>query len=125
MVVSTDGLISFNNFLSTSKNHAISLSFARRAVKNSEMMAVLFVMTIKSTRSNTPFAHVVDVGYYKAAEDEVLFSMHSVCRIRDITVVDDNPRLVQVQLDLASDKDNDLCDLIDYTHEETCPEAEE
>ena len=41
------GLLSFNNFLSTSKNRKISLKFANTAMKNAEMVGVLFVMTIE------------------------------------------------------------------------------
>lgn len=124
MVANKGRLILFNSFLSTSKNHAISINFDRRALNNSQVIGVLIVMIIEFTRSSTPFAHVANVGYYKAAEDEILFSMYSVFRIRDITVVDDNPRLAQVQLNLTSVKDNDLCELIDYTREETFPNAE-
>ena len=46
MMTTKDGLISFNNFLSTSKHPEVSLGFARRAITNPDLMRVLFVMTV-------------------------------------------------------------------------------
>ena len=51
-------------------------------------------------------------------EDEVLFSMHSVFRIRDIKSMDGNDRLYQVDLTLTSDDDKDLRALTDRFEEE-------
>ncbi|CAF4999422.1 unnamed protein product, partial [Rotaria sp. Silwood1] len=55
-------LMSFNNFLSTSRNRDISLWFAQQAVdKNSGLIGILFVMTIDPTvcaKSSIPFADV-------------------------------------------------------------------
>lgn len=118
------GLLSFNCFLSTSKDRQTSLEFAQRALTNDEMIGVLFVMTINSARSNTPFASVVDVGYFGAQENEILFSMHTVFRIGQIKSIDDNPRLVRVELTLTSDNDKDLRQLTDHIREETFPDAE-
>ena len=124
MVENKGGLISFNSFLSTSKNRSTSLGFAQSALTNVQLVGVLFVMNIDPTRSSTPFASVVDVGYFGGQEDEVLFSMHSVFRIGEITSMCGNTRLVQVQLNLASDKDNNLRQLIDYIRDETFPESD-
>ena len=122
MVANKGGLISFNNFLSTSKVRSTSLDFALRALTNDQMVGVLFVMNIDPARSSTPFASVVNVAYFGKIEDEVLFSMHSVFHIGEITPVGENTRLFQVQLYLASDKDNDLRELIDYIRKETRPD---
>ena len=124
LVANQGGLISFNSFLSTSKDRSISLSFAKGALTDAQLVGVLFVMNIDPARSNTPFASVVDVGFFGAKEDEVLFSMHTVFRIEEITLIGNSSRLVQVQLSLASDKDNDLRQLIDHTREETFPDVE-
>jgi hypothetical protein len=59
------GLISFNNFLFASKNRTVSLDFAHRAVSNPDLVCILFVMTIDSSQSTTPFASIVDVSYFK------------------------------------------------------------
>ena len=122
MLASKDGLISFNSFLSTSKDGSTSLDFARRALTDDRMMGVLFVMNIDPARSSIPFASVVDVSYFGKKEDEVLFSMHAVFRIGEITPIDGNARLIQVQLNLASDQDNDLRQLFDYIRKESSPD---
>jgi Tfp pilus assembly protein PilF len=115
------GLMSFNNFLSTSKNRNVSLDFARRALPNSDMVGILFVMTIDPGKSTTPFASIVDSSYYQDKEDEVLFSMHTVFRIGEIKPMGENDRLFQVDLILSSDNDKDLRVLTDRIREETFP----
>ena len=117
------GLMSFNNFLSTSKDRTVSLNFAHGAITNPEMVGILFVMAINPTQSNTPFASITDVSYYKKAEEEVLFSMHTVFRISEITPMDGNDRLFQVQLTLTNDNDKDLRVLADRIREETNPDS--
>ena len=123
LVANKGGLVSFNSFLSTSKDSSISLSFAQGALASPQLVGVLFVMNIELDRSSTPFASVVDNGYFGEKENEVLFSMHTVFRIGEITAISGNPRLVQVELNLASDKDNDLRQLIDHMREETFPDS--
>jgi hypothetical protein len=103
------GLLSFNTFLSTSKNRAVSLDFARHTVKKTDLVGILFVMMIDPSKSTTPFASITDVSFYENVEDEILFSMHTVFRICDIKPMDENNRLFQVDLMLTSDNDKDLC----------------
>jgi Flp pilus assembly protein TadD len=111
------GLMAFNNFLSTSKMRDISFNFARQAVPNSNLVAILFVMTIDPSTSTTSFASINDVSYFKDTEDEILFSMHSVFRINDIKSMGEN--LYQVDLTLTSDNDKDLRVLADRIRKET------
>jgi tetratricopeptide (TPR) repeat protein len=118
------GLISFNNFLSTSKDRKISLRFASRAVSNPDLVGILFVMMIDPSKSTTPFASITDVSYYKGKEDEVLFAMNTVVRINDIIPMGESHRLFQVELTLTSDNDKDLRVLTDYIREETFPHFE-
>jgi tetratricopeptide (TPR) repeat protein len=118
------GLISFNNFLSVSKDHKVSLVFANRAVSNPDLVGILFVMTIDPSQSTTPFASITDVSYYKGKEDEVLFAMNTVFRIGDIKPMGENHRLFQVELTLTSDNDKDLRVLTDCIREETFPDSE-
>ena len=77
------GLSAFNNFLSTSLNHEVSLKFARRTLNQTNLTGILFVIKVNSALSTTPFARIEDVSYYRR-EKEVLFSMHSVFRIESI-----------------------------------------
>ncbi|CAF0848007.1 unnamed protein product [Adineta steineri] len=114
------GLISFNNFLSTSSNGETSLAFAQDAIKNPDLIGILFIMKIDPSKSTTPFASVQGCSYYEE-EDEILFSMHTVFRIGNIKSIDEDERIFEVQLTLTSDSDEDLCKLTDYIRKETYP----
>jgi tetratricopeptide (TPR) repeat protein len=116
------GLMSFNSFLSTSKDRNVSLSFAHGVLTDPDSVGILFVMTIDPSKSKTPFASILNVSYYKE-EDEVLFSMHTVFRIHNIKSMGENHRLFQVELTLTSDNDKDLRALTDRIREETFPDA--
>ncbi|CAF4167778.1 unnamed protein product [Adineta steineri] len=117
------GLLSFNNFLSTSKNLNVSLNFAQQASTNPDLVGILFVMSINPTHPTTPFASVTNVSYFHT-EDEVLFSMHTIFRIEDIKPMDGNHQLYQVNLALTSDNDQDLRTLTDQIRQETLPDVE-
>ncbi|CAF1502717.1 unnamed protein product [Adineta steineri] len=123
MTKTKGGLLSFNNFLSTSKNRDVSLLFAPQAATNPDLVGILFVMSINPTHSTTPFASVSSVSYFHT-EDEVLFSMHTVFRIGDIKPVDGNNHLYQVNLTLTSDNDQHLRNLSDQIRKETFPDIE-
>jgi tetratricopeptide (TPR) repeat protein len=101
------GLLSFNNFLSTSKNRNVSLEFTRRTIISSSLIGVLFVMKIDPSIPATPFADICDVSAYQT-EEEILFSMHSIFRIGQAKQIDKNNRLWQVDLTLTSDNDPQL-----------------
>ena len=124
MLASKGGLISFNNFLSTSRADHISLGFAKGALNNPQLVGVLFVMKIDPGLPDTPFASVAKVGAYAAQEDEVLFSMNTVFRIGVIKQLGDHPRLFRVELSMTSEKDNDLRLLMDRIREESFPEED-
>jgi len=115
------GLISFNSFLSTSKDRQVSLNYARRVLPNSDMMGVLFVMNIYPSLSSTPFADLCNVSYYRDKEEEILFSMHSLFRIGQITQIDKSNRLWQVDLTLTTDTDPQLHALTEYMRKESFP----
>ena len=111
------GLLSFNNFLSTSKNRDVSLAFARRTMETSSLVGILFIMKIDPSISSTPFANIRDVIAYQT-EEEILFSMHSVFRIGKIQQLHTNNRLWQVELTLTDDNDPQLYALTDRLREE-------
>ncbi|CAF3820909.1 unnamed protein product [Adineta steineri] len=117
------GLLSFNNFLSTSRNRNVSLLFAPQAATNPDLIGILFVMSINPVDSTTPFASVTDVSYFHT-EDEVLFSMHTVFRIGDIQPMDENNHLYQVNLTLTNDNDQGLRYLSDQIRHETFPDEQ-
>ncbi|CAF3880488.1 unnamed protein product [Adineta steineri] len=117
------GLISFNNFLSTSKVRNISLGFAQRATINPDQVGVLFIMKINPAQSTTPFASVAGISKFQN-EEEVLFSMHSVFRIQDIKQMGENNRLYEVNLVLTADNDPELHRLADYIRKKSYPNDE-
>jgi tetratricopeptide (TPR) repeat protein len=117
------GLLSFNNFLSVSKDRTVSLPFAQSALTNPDSVGILFVMTIDPSKSTTPFASIDRVSYFQT-EDAVLFSMHTVFRIGKIQPMGENHRLFQVDLTLTGEDDKDLWVLTDRIREETYPDEE-
>ena len=111
------GLLSFNNFLSTSTDRQVSLSFARRTKKDPRITPILLQMEINPSISSTPFASVSDHGYYSNAEKEILFSMHTVFRIQGTRKSSEN--IWQVDLKLTDDNDEQLQKLTDHMRNET------
>lgn len=102
------GLISFNNFLSTSEVKQVASRFLPVALrKYADTVGVLFIMTINPSSvsaSKTPFARIGDYSTFKE-ENEILFAMHTVFRIGEIKGTSENERLWEVQLTLTSDND--------------------
>jgi tetratricopeptide (TPR) repeat protein len=123
MMNTKGGLLSFNSFLSTTKDHAVSHVFAESSLSDPNLVGILFVMTIHPSQSTSPFACIKNVSNFQE-EDEVLFSMHTVFRIQDIKPLDENNRLFQVDLTLTSDNDKDLCVLTERMREELLPDEE-
>ncbi|CAF1322944.1 unnamed protein product [Rotaria sp. Silwood1] len=116
---SKGGLISFNTFLSTSKDRDVSLVFANGALGAPDMVGVLFQMTIDPTKSSTPFASIREVSYYQE-EEEILFSMHTVFRIGEVRKIDPKNPLYEVDLKLTADDDQQLHQLTNRIRQETC-----
>lgn len=115
------GILSFNNFLTTNPNRAISIKFAKHAIRQPGLIGVLFVMQITPSVSTTPFANVKDVNYYHS-EDKILFSIQSLFRIVSIQRIEEEDRLWQVNLTFTSDTDPELERLM-KTMEKDMPQA--
>jgi tetratricopeptide (TPR) repeat protein len=111
------GLMSFNNFLSTSRERELSLDFAQVALTKTDTVGTLFQMTIDSSITSTPFAAIREFSSFYG-EEEILFSMHAVFRIDDITEIDKNNSLYQVELTLTADDDRELRILTDKIRDE-------
>ena len=113
------GLISFNNFLSTSKILETALIFAESASENTDTVGILFTMTVDPSVSSTPFASILDDSYFKT-EEEILFSMHTVFRMRKICK-DNN--IYKVDLQLTPDDDQELRTLTERIRQEVVGET--
>ncbi|CAF1442116.1 unnamed protein product [Adineta steineri] len=111
------GLISFNNFLSTSKDRDFSYAFAESNQTNPDLVAILFVIKVDPSHSTSPFASIAGISKFKG-EEEVLFSMHSVFRIQDIKQMGENNHLYEVNLVLTADNDPELSRLTDHIRQE-------
>jgi tetratricopeptide (TPR) repeat protein len=111
------GLMSFNNFLSTSKEREVSLGFAKDALTKTNMVGVLFKMTIDPSVSSAPFASIRDVSFFQT-EAEILFSMHTIFRIGEINKMENNDSLYQVDLKLTADDDQQLRTLTERIRKE-------
>ncbi|CAF1175957.1 unnamed protein product [Rotaria magnacalcarata] len=118
---SKGGLLSFNNFLSTSKKQKVATSFVQDTlVRNPDIVGVMFIMTIdpsKISTSITPFA-MIDEHSALPQEQEILFTMHSVFRIVEITQTPSNSRLWEVQLTITDESDPQLVGLTNRIKEE-------
>ncbi|CAF1055743.1 unnamed protein product [Rotaria magnacalcarata] len=112
------GLMSFNSFLSTSKNREVSLEFAQDTLNDLELVGVLFKMVIDPSELATPYAFIVDDSYFKN-EEEVLFSMHTVFRIGEIKQIQKTNRLYQVILTLTNSRNKQLSALTELFRDET------
>ncbi|CAF2180142.1 unnamed protein product [Rotaria magnacalcarata] len=115
------GLLSFNNFLSTSKQKDVAMFFAPSApYENEDIVGVLFLITVDQSRvlaSSNSFAVIDDYSAHPQ-EEEILFTMHTVFRVVDIKQVDSNNRLWEVQLTMTSDNDPQLAALSHRMKEE-------
>ncbi|CAF4115604.1 unnamed protein product [Adineta steineri] len=111
------GLMSFNNFLSTSTEQNISLVFAHSTLDNVDTIGILFKMLIDPHVKSVPFASIKHMSYYNE-EEEILFSMHTVFRVVEIKQLDSNKELYEVELQLTSDDDQQLRLLADGIREE-------
>ncbi|CAF1052706.1 unnamed protein product [Adineta ricciae] len=104
------GLISFNNFLSTSRDPGVAYAFARSALANYDSIGIVFIINIDPSTQSTPFADIKAVSQHEM-EHEILFTMHTVFRIGNMVEVDKTANLWQVDLVQTSDQDSQLNDL--------------
>ncbi|CAF1040892.1 unnamed protein product [Adineta ricciae] len=105
------GLLAFNSFLSTSKDHDVAWAFAESILdQDNGIVSVLFIMTVNS-ESTTPFASI-DAYSAMRTEEEILFSMHSVFRVIEIKPSMKNNLVWEVQVTLTDDNDPQLAGLM-------------
>ncbi|CAF3374055.1 unnamed protein product [Rotaria sp. Silwood2] len=119
------GFMSFNSFLSTSRNREVSFEkFARPpAIRNPNLIGILFVMTIDPTlcaKSSIPFADITNQGFFEVCEEEILFTTHTIFRIDQIQRIHDDhtDRLWQVNLTLMGNDNDDLNNLTENIYPE-------
>lgn len=114
-----NGLIAFNTFLSTSIDSNISIQYAMGALGSTNGKAILFefdLSTPNNYRCVNPFASLKNISYFEW-EDEILFSMHAVFRVREVKLRPDG--IWHIVLTMAKDDHNELQELMDYLEKST------
>ena len=107
----TGKLLSFNDFLSTSKNQDVALMFASSSLLNE--IAVIFEITIDpSMLTDVAFSSIQGMSQY-GDEEEYLFTTGSIFRIESIGRQDENSRWC-IHLTLTADDDPETTELIKY-----------
>ncbi|CAF3237890.1 unnamed protein product [Rotaria sp. Silwood2] len=77
------GLLSFNNFLSTTANKNLALIYAGNTFNNEDLTAVLFQMDIDIITNEFPFAKIDSISFFGEAEEEYLFTIGRLERETD------------------------------------------
>ena len=111
-------LLSFNTFLSTTTNRNVSITFAQSGRTNSDLINVIFVMNIDPYITLIPFASIKDISYSRN-EDEILFSIHTVFRIGNITQTSENNNIWQIDLIQINENDHELFTVMKRLQDET------
>ncbi|UJR06926.1 hypothetical protein I4U23_011215 [Adineta vaga] len=90
--------------------------YADSARDNPDMTGIIFAIEIDSTISTTPYTSVDKISYYNDQEREILFTTHSIFRIKKMESIEN--RLWRVELTLTKDTDEDLIRLTNYIRKE-------
>ncbi|CAF1625311.1 unnamed protein product, partial [Adineta ricciae] len=109
------GLLSFNNFLSTSKNNEVLLPYADSSYLPDDSVGISFHIEIDPAISSIPFADIHNLSQHKD-EEEILFSMHTIFHIDEI--IQKSAKSWQVNLTLTDDNDPVLKQVTDYMREQ-------
>ncbi|CAF4185707.1 unnamed protein product, partial [Rotaria magnacalcarata] len=119
------GLISFNNFLSTSSDRKVSFMYAQSTAMSNDpnTVGILFVMRTDPgicNKSSIPFAKVANVGYYNDREGEILFATHTIFQINQIKHIQDDQtnKLWEVSLTIVGNDNHDISNLTSYLRKE-------
>lgn len=118
-----NGLVSFNNFLSTTDDKEHALMRATSCAENipgMDIMGILFVLTIPSSLfSTTVFARITSYSNHRD-EEETLFSTHTIFRVNSIEPLNPHQteRLWEVHLDLVDKDSNQLQTLSEQLYSE-------
>ena len=108
------GFISFSSFLSMNSIENHSTQFSEHA----DMINISFVTNIDFKKPTKACFASID------SENEIIFAMNTVFRIRNIKKIHENTRLFHIELELISGNDKDFRMLKVYIQNETYPHME-
>jgi tetratricopeptide (TPR) repeat protein len=103
------GLISFAQFLSTSRNRNVAEAFVGNPSDDSTLEAILFYIQIDFTVIQFPSAAIGNFSHMGLDEEEFLFTMGSIFRIEKIE--QDENKLWNIHLSYRGDNDLQLAKL--------------
>ncbi|CAF3998677.1 unnamed protein product, partial [Rotaria magnacalcarata] len=88
--------------------------------RNPDTVGVMFIMTIDPSKISTSITSFAMIGKHSALpqEQEILFAMHSVFRIVEITQTPSNSRLWEIQLTITDESDPQLSTLTNRIKDE-------
>ena len=101
------GLLTISNFLSTSSDREVALTFARGSIQDKRKASILMEITVDKN-TTVPMASISELGVFKG-EKEWLFSMGSVFRIGSLVPSPDG--IWVLKLTFTNDYDQQLNDL--------------
>lgn len=99
---SIGAMISFDAFISASRNPDVAYIFAGSS-SDSFVSVILEININRSIQSTKPYANISPMSYFQD-EDEILFMLGSVFRIVDVNYAEDN-KTRQIVLDICSEND--------------------
>ena len=114
------GLLTFNNFLSTTEDKNLATIFAGNSfLADDGMVAVLLEIYVIGNFTDTPpFANITQISSFGESESEVLFSMNTVFRIENVTQQhsDDGIWLIKLTLTKSIERDKNERSTISSSH---------
>ncbi|CAF3297987.1 unnamed protein product [Rotaria socialis] len=112
-----NGLLSFNNFFSTSKCKNIAMVFVESALQeNEDIVGVVSSMNVDQSQILaviTPFTMMDGLSAF-GEEQEVLFLMRTIFRADDINQITDNTCQWKAQLTITSENGPQLASITDH-----------
>lgn len=103
-----NGLFSFESFMLASENKKVQMNYAKNASSNNDMIGILFVIVVDFIRSTSPYFLIPNDNQSQSKYYEILFTLHSVFRIKNIVQNGEDSDIYRVELTFLSDHDTDL-----------------
>lgn len=118
------GLISFHSFQFATTSKTVALNSLKHTLLNSDLINVLFVMTIRSKTSTTIFASATTANATHDQANEILFGLQTIFRIKNVKKSDDHSNLFIIELEWTRNNDDELGILMNHIREQTFTKRE-
>ena len=108
--------ISFNSFLSTSKNAQVAELFAGDDSATSALLDI--DINKKNAKTTKPFATIADLSYVGGDEEEVLFMLGTIFRLVQVIEPKKSNEIWVLKLELANEDEHCLREFFQYRKDE-------